>query len=260
MSLTNFISRWQAPISLHLLPVGPTSPKPTRIRRFLIRYRFTVLLIFIVMLLSVLPFIKGEHAILLKLVVSLILLFGIFAGHQMRGALTLGSVLAIPAVAGRALPRYATHIGVSIAIDILTALFLLYVTIMILYQVLNARRVTLDTIAGALCTYFLIGLAGAFVYRTTFVIDPNSFRTAPGGSAPIFENDSPMRPKLMHFIYYSFTALTTTGFGDITPTSGPSRAMSLLEAIAGQFFLAVLIARLVSLELIHSNRRDREIS
>jgi len=92
-----------------------------------------------------------------------------------------------------------------------------------------------------------------------FVMHPNSFRTAPGGSAPIFESDSPMRPKLMHFIYYSFTALTTTGFGDITPTSGPSRAMSLLEAIAGQFFLAVLIARLVSLELIHSSRRDREI-
>lgn len=68
-----------------------------------------------------------------------------------------------------------------------------------------------------------------------------------------------MRPKLMHFIYYSFTALTSTGFGDITPTSVPSRAMCLLEAIAGQFFLAVLIARLVGLELIHSSRRDREI-
>jgi len=88
--------------------------------------------------------------------------------------------------------------------------------------------------------------------RTMFVMHPNSFRTARAGSAPIFENDSPMRPKLMHFICYSFTTLTSTGFGDITPTSGPSRAMCLLEAIAGQFFLAVLIARLVGELILNS--------
>jgi uncharacterized membrane protein len=132
-------------------------------------------------------------------------------------------------------------------------------TIMILHLVLSVRMVTLNTIAGALCTYFLVGLAGAFIYRTMFATNPQSFRIALVGSAPIFENNSRARPKLMHFIYYGFTARTTTGFGDITPTLRPSRAISLLEAIGGQFFLAVLIARLVSLELIHSSRREREV-
>lgn len=132
MSPNALNSRRRVLIGPLFLPI--TSPKPTSIRRFLIPYRFTVLLIFILILLSVLPLIKDEHAIVFKLVVSLILLLGISAGHQMRGALTLGSVMAIPVVAGRWLPRYSTTIWVSTALDILTALFLLYVTIIILHR------------------------------------------------------------------------------------------------------------------------------
>ena len=94
-------------------------------------------------------------------------------------------------------------------------------------------------------------------YRALFVINPHSFRLPAGVSAVIFEDQNRSEPRLMDFAYYSFTALTTTGFGDITPASGPSRTVSIVEAIVGQLFLAVLIARLVSLELIHSHR-DRE--
>ncbi|HEY2664102.1 MAG TPA: ion channel [Candidatus Binataceae bacterium] len=224
------------------------------------RHRYTVLLIFIVTLLSVLPFVKGDEAAIfsMKLVFSVLLLFGISAGHRMRRDVILGSALGIPVMVGRWLPQYSTDIRVPLVIDSLTVVFLLYIAMMILNRVFSARRVTLDTIAGAVCTYFLIGLAGAFVYRAMFAIRPHSFVIAPGSFGPIFENRSRSRPQLMHFVYYSFTTLTTTGFGDITPASGPSRAISLLEAITGQFFLAVLIARLVSLELIHSTRRDRE--
>ena len=80
---------------------------------------------------------------------------------------------------------------------------------------------------------------------------------AAGSFAHIYEDATQSRPILMHFAYYSFATLTTTGFGDITPASGPSRGISVLEAIAGQFFIAVLIARLVSLEIVHSTS-DRE--
>ena len=131
-------------------------------------------------------------------------------------------------------------------------MFLLYITIMILNHVLNARRVSLDTLAGAGCAYFLVGLAWAFVYRAMFVINPRSFLFSSASFTRIFEDDMQSRPQLMHFAYYSFATLTTTGFGDITPASGASRGISVLEAIAGQFFVAVLIARLVSLELMHS--------
>ena len=229
-------------------------------RRFLtieMRHRYRVLLIFIVMLLGLLPLIRGDELAIfsMKLVLSVILVLGIYAGRRMRRDLLVGGALAIPVLVGRWLPQYSADIRVFIAVDILTAVFLLYITIMILSQVLNAHRVTLDTIAGAACAYFLIGLGWAFVYRATFGINLHSFLFASDSFGHIFEGTR-SEPQLMNFVYYSFATLTTTGFGDITPASGASRALSVLEAIAGQFFIAVLIARLVSLEIVHSTRLD----
>jgi ion channel len=233
----------------------------TDTRRFLtieMRHQYRALLIFIVILLSLMP-LTGDNDLAvfsMKLMFSVILLSGIYAGRRMPRDLIVGGALGIPVLVGRWLPQYSTDIRVFLAIDILTAVFLLYITIMILSQVLSARRVTLDTIAGAVCAYFLIGLAWAFVYRATFAVDPHSFLFASRSFAHIFEDQKRLEPQLMHFAYYSFATLTTTGFGDITPASGASRAMSVLEAMAGQFFIAVLIARLVSLEIVHSTRLD----
>ena len=235
----------------------------TLTRRFLttveIRNRYTALLIVIVAMMLVLPLMAGDELAIfsMKLAVSVILVFGIYVGRRMRRNLIVGAALGIPVLVGRWLPQYSANIGMFLGIDILTAAFLLYVTIMILTQVMSADRVTLDTIAGAMCSYCLIGLAWAFVYRAMFVINPHSFVFA-AGSFHIFENNTRAEPQLMNFAYYSFATLTTTGFGDITPAVGVSRAISVLEAIVGQFFLAILIARLVSLEIIHSTTRGRE--
>ena len=229
-------------------------------RRFLtieMRHRYRVLLIFIVMLLGLLPLIRGDELAIfsMKLVLSVILVLGIYAGRRMRRDLLVGGALAIPVLVGRWLPQYSSDLRVFLAIDILTAVFLLYITVMILNQIMSASRVTLDTIAGAVCAYLLIGLAWAFVYRATFGIDLHSFLFSSDSFGHIFEGTR-SEPQLMNFAYYSFATLTTTGFGDITPASGASRALSVLEAIAGQFFIAVLIARLVSLEIVHSTRLD----
>jgi voltage-gated potassium channel len=222
----------------------------TRTRRFLtieMRNRYTALLIIIVAMMLVLPLIAGDELALfsMKVAVSIILVFGIYVGRRLRRDLIVGAALGIPVLVGRWLPQYSTDIRMFLAIDILTAAFL------------SARRVTLDTIAGAMCSYCLIGLAWAFVYRAMFVINPHAFVFAPG-SFHIFENNSRSEPQLMNFAYFSFATLTTTGFGDVTPAVGVSRAISVLEAVAGQFFLAILIARLVSLEIIHSMNRGRE--
>ncbi len=233
----------------------------TRTRRFLtieMRNRYTALLIVIVAMMLVLPLIARDELALfaMKVAVSVILVFGIYMGRRLRRDLIVGAALGIPVLVGRWLPQYSTDIRMFLAIDILTAAFLLYITIIILTQVLSARRVTLDTIAGAMCSYCLIGLAWAFVYRAMFVINPHAFVFA-AGSFHIFENNSHSEPQLMNFAYYSFATLTTTGFGDVTPAVGVSRAISVLEAVAGQFFLAILIARLVSLEIIHSMNRGQ---
>jgi hypothetical protein len=63
---------------------------------------------------------------------------------------------------------------------------------------------------------------------------------------------------LHNFIYYSFVCLTTTGFGDIAPISEGARSLSVMESVFGQLYVAILIARLVSLEVAQSMMKERE--
>ena len=106
------------------------------------RNRYTVLLIFTVLLMAGLTFIAGDELAIfsMKLVLSVILLAGIYAGRRLRRDLVLGGALGIPVLVGRWIPQYSTDIRVFLAIDIMTAVFLLYITIMILNQVLSARN------------------------------------------------------------------------------------------------------------------------
>jgi len=95
--------------------------------------------------------------------------------------------------------------------------------------------VSLETIYGAIVVYILIGLMWAFLYSLTEFIHPHSFT---------FATELALDHKKSLF-YFSFVTLTTLGYGDIAPLSGPAKSLAMLEAIAGQMYIAVLIARLV---------------
>ena len=68
---------------------------------------------------------------------------------------------------------------------------------------------------------------------------------------------APLLASLHTFIYYSFVCLTTTGFGDILPVSEGARSLSVMEAVFGQLYMAILIARLVGLEIAQSTKEER---
>ena len=102
-------------------------------------------------------------------------------------------------------------------------------------RVLHHRRVTYETVLGALCAYVLIGLLFAFVYLAV-----ERFR-----DAPFFAQPGPHDQG--EFLYFSFVALTTLGFGDLSPSVGLPQALTVLEALIGSVFLVTLVARLVTL-------------
>ena len=102
-------------------------------------------------------------------------------------------------------------------------------------RVLHHRRVTSETILGALCAYVLIGLLFAFLFLAV-----EDFRDAPFFAQP-GEHDQG------EFLYFSFVALTTLGFGDLSPSVGLPQALTVLEALIGSIFLVTLVARLVTL-------------
>ena len=100
-------------------------------------------------------------------------------------------------------------------------------------RIMRHERVGRQTIAGALCAYLLIGSAFSSAYGAI-----DNF-----GSEPAFgEEVTPAE-----YSYFSFITLTTTGYGDLTPVSDVARRFAVLEAMAGQLFLAITVARLVTL-------------
>ncbi|MGD8577387.1 MAG: ion channel [Thiohalophilus sp.] len=125
------------------------------------------------------------------------------------------------------------------------ALFFGFMFVSIIYHILMTSRVTRNTIYGAVAAYLLIGISFAFVYGIVLQFEPDSMAIP---EIPGIEMIS-LREAFNILTYYSFTSLTTLGFGDISPVLPLVRTLSYLEAALGQLYLTILIARLVGLHI-----------
>jgi hypothetical protein len=111
-------------------------------------------------------------------------------------------------------------------------------------RVLHHKRVTYETVLGALCAYVLVGLLFAFLYLAVSELRDGPFFAQPGPHAQ------------SEYLYFSFVALTTLGFGDLSPAVGLPQALTVLEALSGQIFLVTLVSRLVTLWVRQSERPE----
>ncbi len=118
-----------------------------------------------------------------------------------------------------------------------------FMAVLILGHVFGAGRVDSDRLLGAVCVYFFIGLIWGDAYALIEHLQPGSF-LLPGPASDPF-------PALL---YFSYTTLTTLGYGDVVPLSPLTRMLAALEAVAGQLYVTVLVARLVGLHLAQSPR------
>ena len=109
---------------------------------------------------------------------------------------------------------------------------------MIFRGVITSPEVTTETLYGAVTAYLLLGLTWGLAYALVERLYPGSFRS------PV-DTDGLAGPVLM---FFSFITLTSVGYGDIVPLGGHARSLAILEAITGQMYLAVFIARLVGIQ------------
>jgi hypothetical protein len=116
--------------------------------------------------------------------------------------------------------------------------FFTAVAFSILRLVLTAERVTTEVIAAALCVYLLLGAIWALGYSLADTIQSTAFRT---------EQDS-----IWDFVYFSFATLTTLGYDDVVAGSRLTKSLAGIEAITGQFYVAVLVSRLVGMHIAHA--------
>lgn len=109
---------------------------------------------------------------------------------------------------------------------------------LILTQVFRAGPVTTHRIEGAVAVYLLLGIVWGNAYRLVWLVVPGAFTE---GGGPVAD------PSVLY--YFSFVTLTTVGYGDILPVAQAARGLATMEALTGQLYPAILIARLVSLEI-----------
>ena len=124
-----------------------------------------------------------------------------------------------------------------------TTVLILFSTYCVMRYVLRARIITRDQIYAGICMYMMLGFAFGAVFYLVNILDPNSF------AANCKLADGRHRPDLM---YFSFVTLATLGYGDITPQTNMARSLAVVEALAGMLYIAIFMARLVSLRADHT--------
>ncbi len=211
--------------------------------------RFRFLFAALMILVAVMPFLRpgAFGAGILQILFTLLLLSGLYSVIDGKRALVVAAVFADPALVF----AWAGQFTASTVLDgigaLLLAGFLVFTATEILKYVVRARRVTSELIFGAVSVYLMMGIVGALLFAVLDVWSPGSLRM-PGGAGSAVDDAT----QFSAVVYYSFVTLTTLGYGDITPASRLARSLSTMEAVTGQLYLAVLVARVVGLQIAHS--------
>ena len=131
----------------------------------------------------------------------------------------------------------------------LSAAFMGFAASAVLLSVLQADRVTTDTILGGIIVYLLLGMVFVLLFSWLEHARPGSFLVDGERLTELF----PAVPdRFSPLIYFSFVTLTTLGYGDVYPAGELAQMLCVGEAVVGQLYLAILVARLVGLHISHS--------
>lgn len=211
------------------------------IRQF-VANRFTFLLISIVSLILASSFAGARGSFFLSLILLVIFLAVLVTLKLNWPFFTLLVVLWAAAFAAdlylvdRAFTQQLQATSAPGVLTLSFYTFFLFMAIKVfIFQIAKETTVSLDTVLGGVSVYFLLGVLWTFFYLLVLAHDP---------SAILIEENQKLASNML---YFSFSTLTTLGFGDILPKSGLAKSLAILETITGQLYLAIYVARLVGL-------------
>lgn len=198
------------------------------------------------LLLLILPGLLSEYSgAILPILFALVLVASLYLVAAEKTRLTIGIALAAPVL--------LTHWSFGLLPEIVRLnmngmfqiIFLLYVSRQIFVYLFRARKIELSVIYAALCLYLMLGIIWVFAY---FLVEIN----APGAISLSSEIDFvTLNPRdlLAELIYFSFVTITTLGYGDITPVSRVAQSLAIIQALVGQIYIAIIIARIVGMQI-----------
>jgi len=205
-----------------------------------LRHRYAVLFYSLLLTLVGGPILRaiGGTGVLLQVMVTVNLVAASLQLESKQGRRIIVALMAA-AVLLRIGALQAGHAALSTASLVLWTLIALYAVFGALSFVLRSSTITLEHLYAALSAYLLVGVFLGVLYWSLEEAWPGSLVVSGEAASQPF--------RLSHGIYFSFITLATVGYGDMVPGSDIVRGLAIVEAIAGQFYLAVMIARLMSL-------------
>jgi hypothetical protein len=229
----------------------PDTQSQSRLSKWLGRAKFweqefslTALLVMLVLTLFVVTPLAGTAIIGSEIMLCFVAVLTITGVAVVSGRRSVVAILIALAVAGFILDwaaHFAQRPGLWVADNLMRLAFVLMLAVIVTTQVFRPGNVTIHRVQGAICVYLLAGLAWAYAFDILMALDHTAFH--------ISENLNASRARTGLLRYFSFVTLTTLGYGDILPVSPIARSLATSEALFGQLYPAVMIARLVSLEI-----------
>jgi hypothetical protein len=192
----------------------------------------------IILLAPILPATAMASA-LLNLGLMAVLVVAVWALGVRRLALAGIGLLALLTFSGILAQQVAGFRWLQPLAFALAAVFTAGVTAALMRYVLNFQRITPDKVYGAVASYILVAFTFATLFGFVEQVQPGAFR-----GAALHASGQSAWEDLM---YFSFTVLTSTGFGEITPATGFARALTVIEQVVGVMYVAFLIARMANL-------------
>ncbi len=209
----------------------------------ILQARFSYLFFTVVLLFLLRPFVMIPRAVtfVTSIFVWFLIISCVWAVHEKHKHQWLVVFMAVTAILTDLLDFILKNEATSWMSQIMIILFLCYAVVTVLFYLAREKNVTADMIMAGASEYVLIGVLWASLYSLIETAYPGSFSFA--------------GPKdRSGFLYFSFVTLTTTGYGDLLPVSVQARSLAMLEQLTGQLFIAITVARLVSLYTVSGNK------
>jgi hypothetical protein len=205
--------------------------------------RYRVLLLSLTALVILTPLLRATAftRILLDFLTSIVFLAALWAVFKRHRTRMIAVLFGIPTLIGLwtgylipGIPKFP----LAVSFHAIAAIFFSFSVVAMLRGLFNDRKISTDSIYGAFCGYLMAGLVFGNLYSLVELNVPGSFAGDAFKDRSVHDH---------HFLltYFSFLTITTVGYGDVIPASDSARGLAVIEAIFGQFYIAVLVAELI---------------
>lgn len=193
------------------------------------------------------PVIGGDQ--ILMFLIEATLIVGIWSLVRQRFWFINGLILIGIGAINIVLEMIINHSWAHYVNLIVALLFYLSTTMIAFRALLTGKRVDLNLLMGSICVYILVGISWSILYYFESIVHLDAFNNIPAEFG---------KQRYIELLYYSFVTLSTLGYGDITPVTPIARTLAFLEALFGQFYIAILVASFVGIHIAREHKHTEE--